>query len=71
MWDRLVVLEPVISLGNSFRFGGAKSIAVFLGRNHDRGNHSFEQMNDGGKLAGAQALQQFHGMLLVAHRSFS
>jgi len=29
-----------------------------------------QQMNHGGKLSGAQAFQQFHSVLLIAHRPF-
>src|ERR1035438_3115294 len=34
MWDRLVVLEPFIGLGDGLAFGIAEGIAILVWRNH-------------------------------------
>jgi hypothetical protein len=65
MRDGLVVFAPFAGFGDGLGFRGAEAVAIF-GR-----NHGFEEMNHGGKLAGVQALQQFHGVLLVVHGRFS
>ena len=60
MRDRLVVLEPFIGLGDGLALGIAQGVTVLLGR-----DHGFKQMNHGGKLAGAELVEQLMGMLYV------
>ncbi len=61
MRDRLVVLEPFISLGDGLALGIAQGVSILLGR-----DHGFEQMNHGGQLAGAELVEQVMGMLCIS-----
>jgi len=57
----LVVLEPFIGLADRFALGTAQGVSILLGR-----DHGFEQMNHGGKLAGAELVEQAIGVLYVS-----
>jgi len=57
----LVVLEPFIGLADRFALGTAQGVSILLRR-----DHGFEQMNHGGKLAGAELVEQAIGVLYVS-----
>ena len=61
MRDWLVVLEPFIGLADRFALGTAQGVSILLRR-----DHGFEQMNHGGKLAGAELVEQAIGVLYVS-----
>lgn len=61
MRNRLVMLEPLIGLGDGLPLGIAQGLSIFLGR-----DHGFEQMNHGSELAGAELVEQMMGMLCVS-----
>jgi len=60
MRNWFMVLEPFIGFVHGSSFGTAQRISIFVGR-----DHSFEQMNDSGELAGLELVQQLMGVLFI------
>src|ERR1700677_1973878 len=61
MRDRLVVLEPLIGLGDGLALRIAQSISILIGS-----HHGFQQMNHSGELAGAELVEQVMSVLYVS-----
>src|SRR5437764_948966 len=61
MGDRLVVLEPFISLSDRLAFRIAQSVPVLFG-----GDQGFQQMHHGGELAGTELVKQPVGVLSIS-----
>jgi hypothetical protein len=59
------MFQPFVGLGDGLAFGIAEGVSILLGR-----HHAFEQMNHGGKLAGAKLVEQLMGVIDISGHCF-